>query len=84
MLRPIVQGSRVEIGARRPNHRVDLGIKANLTKGGGVTEWTEKLALKDRPKVDGAAQPVVEAQEQGVRGDVFERSDAINGMVHNT
>ena len=72
MVGPIVQRSRIEVGARRPNQGVDLRIKADLAKGGGVTEGAEKLALKNGLKVDGAAQPIVKAHEQRVRRDVFE------------
>ena len=72
VLGPIVQRSRIEVSARRPNQGVDLRVKADLAKGGGVTEGTEKLAFKNGLKVEGAAQPIVKADKQGVGRDVLE------------
>ena len=54
VLWPIVQARRIEVGAGRPHHGLNLWIETDLSEHGRVTKRTEEFSLKDGLKVDGA------------------------------
>ena len=79
---PVVENRRIEIGAGRPDDGVNLGIETHSSKERGVAERTEEFAFENRLKIDGARQPVVEAQAQRVGCNKLERTDSVYRVVH--
>lgn len=83
MFRPVVESARVKVGSARPHDRMNFLIKNDLGKNSRIAKRTEKLALKNRLKINRARQTVVKEQAQRVWLNALNGSDAVNGMFHN-
>ena len=74
----IVERNRVEVGPTRPNDGMNLRVERDLSKRRRVAQRAVKLALKNRLKINGARQAIVEAQAQRIQSDVLAGRDAVD------
>jgi hypothetical protein len=49
---PVVERCRIEVGAVRPNQRVNLPVELDRVELGEITQRTVKFSLEDWPKID--------------------------------
>ena len=77
-----MKGSRIKIGAVRPDQRVDLRIQPNLAEKIRITERTIQRSRKDRPEIDFAYQAIAECDSQAMRTNNLKISDPMKSVNH--
>ena len=77
-----MKGSRIKIGAVRPDQGVNLRIQPNLAEKIRVTERAIKRSGKHRPEIDFAHQAITECDSQAMRTNNLEISDAMKSVNH--
>ena len=77
-----MKGSRIKIGAVRPDQGVDLRIQPNLAEKIRITERPIQRSGKDRPEIDFAHQAITEYDSQAMRTNNLEIGDAMKSVNH--
>lgn len=84
VLGPVMQRGWIEVGAVGPQQGVDLGIYGDLAKQFLFPERAVEFSGKDRPKVDGLFDSIVEVDSKCIIRDDLEGGNAVDGMLHVT
>jgi len=80
--RPVVQSSRIEIRAVRPNQSLHLGINRHLIKHLKIAKGPVHLPHQYWKKIDRLLRPVFETNAQSISADNQKRTHAMNRMIH--
>ena len=77
-----MEGSRIKIGAVRPDQGVNLRIQPNLAEKIRITERAIQRSGKDWPEIDFAHQAITKCDSQAMRTNNLEIGDTMKSVNH--
>ena len=77
-----MEGSRIKIGAVRPDQGVNLRIQPNPAEKIRITERAIQRSGKDRAEIDFAYHAITECDSQAMRTNNLEVGDAMKSVNH--
>ena len=82
MNRPFVKCGGIEVGAIRPDERMDLSVNTHLIEEHFIYQRSEQLTRKYRSKVDNLGRFIVETDFDPMGTNNLERNDSMYWMTH--
>lgn len=82
MFRPVVECSRIKIGAVRPHERMYFRVERDGVEAVEIAQRAVEVTLEHRSEVDRADYTVVERDAKPVRSLNLERFHSIDGVSH--